>query len=243
MSENYGIGYNNSQSIQLLNGIINSYNGLGNFIATEWDGVVSALQKNWVGEDEQDFEKKLAKRISLLYSNARILAQNAVSTIGELNHEWNVFTSKNTYDGSILAMNNEIDIPTISDPGEIVTAKELSFGNDVTRGLTSKSSASQIKYAIDTYVNSIKTKSTDLLSSVEGSFTGEQKASIQSYVERVNENITKLVIAIKKMYDALDTLAKSNYELSDENISEEFKSATADVDDQLESKLGTSRWE
>ena len=52
-----GIGYNVKQANELMQNIAEAYKNLGIYTKEQWNGIVDVLQREWVGEDEQDFER------------------------------------------------------------------------------------------------------------------------------------------------------------------------------------------
>ena len=90
------IGYNVKRANELMESIAQAYKDLGIYTKEQWDGVLYILQGQWIGEDEQDFEKRLADRICTLYLNASELANNSIETIAGLAQAWHDFQQKNT---------------------------------------------------------------------------------------------------------------------------------------------------
>ena len=106
----FAIGYNVKQANELMDNIAEAYKNLGIYTNEQWKGVVDALQANWVGEDEQDFEQKLAQRICNLYINASKLAEGCVNTIAGLSQAWYDFQSRNILDGESAIGKSKINI-------------------------------------------------------------------------------------------------------------------------------------
>ena len=92
-------GYNVNQIKTLMDNIEECYNKLGTTVQSGWETVSSTLKQNWVGEDEQDFEGKLAERISNMYVNTYNLANNSLITIYDLAKAWYDFQKKNKLEG------------------------------------------------------------------------------------------------------------------------------------------------
>ena len=125
------IGYNVTKAKELMENIAKAYENMGIYTKDQWEGVYRTLQSNWVGEDEQDFEAKLADRICTLYVNAYNLAQSSVDTIVGLVNAWYQFQQKNTLSGDASSGNKgglfgiggnkfSIDAPSIKKEDKIV---------------------------------------------------------------------------------------------------------------------------
>ena len=82
------IGYNVKNAREVANNIKRAYNDLGRYTESEWNNIVRTLQREWIGVDEQDFEKKLAERICTLYVDAHNVANGAINTISNLANAW-----------------------------------------------------------------------------------------------------------------------------------------------------------
>ena len=219
-------GYNKKQAEEVMEKIVKGYQELGSTIENEWPSVVKTLQDEWIGEDEQDYETKLAEKINTLYANAHALVQSACETITGLTTSWHEFQLQNTVDGSVTSSRGEgvAEMPTIPSGDQIVKAKEKTFGANDDRGLKQDSSASTIKTSVETYVNAIKSKSNGLYSEIttEKAFFGEQTSSINQYIVKVGDAIAEITVAIKDLYDALDRLAGTKYVESSSTVSQTF---------------------
>ena len=241
----FAIGYNVKQANELMDKVAEAYKNLGIYTKDQWNAVVSVLQNEWVGEDEQDFEKRLADRICALYVNASELAKNCVNTIGGLAQAWYDFQQKNTLSGEMAEGKGslKIDIPSIKTDDQIVKSKPKSISNNDDRGLREASSKTTIQTAVSDFVTEIKNKTEGLFEEIEANtaFFGDQTTNIKAYINKVGYAIGEVTAAVKDMHTALDTLAASSYTTATSDISQQFTTASTNVENSL-SDLGTSRW-
>lgn len=243
------IGYNINKAEEVVESIAAKYNALGNSIGDDWPSIIDSLHANWVGDDEADFEKKLAERINTLYSNSYTLAKSCVETICGLCNAWIEFQSKNTLDGSTAASTSgwftdkEATAAKIKNLGTIVKADPPTLDGNTDRGLASDSSASSIKSTVESYVNGIKAKASELFSEVDSNsaFFGEQSSSINNYIEKCGNAIAEVSVAIKDLYDALDVLAGTSYTTASSDVSDQINSGASSVEE-VSTNLGESRW-
>ena len=238
------IGYNISQAKQLMEDIAQNYKDLASSISTEWDSVVSTLQTEWIGEDEQNFEGKFAERLCTLYENAHELAKGSCETIADLAESWNKFQASNNLDGS--ASNSSgitIDIPDLSFTNPIVEQNEITFDEAIDRGLRSSGSAGVIQQTVTDYVNNIKEAANNMFGEIKSNnaFFGEQTASIDSFIVAVGEAIGEVLVAVKDLFTALETLAQSNYTESVSSVTETMGENTTTVQNSVDN-LGESKW-
>lgn len=241
----FAIGYNVKQANELMDKVADAYKNLGIYTKDQWNAVTDVLQREWVGEDEQDFEKRLAERICTLYVNACELATSCVNTIGGLAQAWYEFQQKNTLSGEVAEGKGRfnVDIPKIKMDDQIIKAKPKSISNNDDRGLREASSKTTIQTAVSDFVGEIKKKTEGLFGEIEANnaFFGDQTAGIKSYIDKVGYAIGEVTAAVKDMYTALDTLASSSYTTATSDISQQFTTASTNVENSL-NDLGTSRW-
>lgn len=241
------VGYNIAKSKEVMEQIVNQYCDLIANMDDEFQGISATLQREWIGEDEQSFEQELAKRFDILQFEAYNLASNCVHTIGGLAQAWFNFQKMNVLEGGsyVGEATSGIEIPEIPEPMEgFFTANIITFDASTDRGLASVSSATTIKDAISTAVNTVRKKINNICENVNvsGAFFGDQVSSINTYVEKVGIALGEVMTAIKDMYDQIDKLAGSQYNTTIQNqINEQFTQASSDLDSSLDS-IGSSRW-
>ena len=248
------IGYNVNKANELMENIARAYENMGIYTKDQWESVYKTLQTNWVGEDEQDFETKLAERICNLYVNAYNLAQSSIDTIDGLVTAWHQFQQKNTLSGEAAAGNKGglfgigsnkfgTDKPSIKKEDKIVEPHLVQLDNNTNRGLKDASSKSTIQTAIDTFVGQIKAQTATLFDEIQTNqaFFGEQTSTIKTYLAKVGDAIAEVTIAIKDMYSALDQLVGTSYASAQSDIQSQFDQAGGNVEQSL-NDLGSSRW-
>ena len=248
------IGYNVNKAKELMENIARAYENMGIYTRQQWEGVYRTLQTNWVGEDEQDFEAKLAERICNLYVNAYNLAQSSIDTIDGLVTAWYQFQQKNTLTGEVSTGNSGgflgfggnkfgIDKPSIRKEEEIVKVHLVTLDNNTNRGLTDTSSRTNITTAIDTFVSQIKAQTATLFDEIQTNqaFFGEQTNTIKSYITKVGDAIAEVTVAIKDMYNALEQLVGQSYTNAQTDIQSQFDTAASNVEQSL-TDLEGSRW-
>lgn len=248
------IGYNVKQANELMEKIAEAYKNLGIYTPTQWQNVYKTLQSNWIGEDEQDFETKLADRICNLYNNAYNLVQSSLDTIEGLVNAWNEFQQKNTLSGDISSGNSGglfgiggnkfgVDKPSIKKNEKIVEPNLIQLTNDMNRGLQSADSKAKIQDSINTFINEIKKQTANLFEEIQTNqaFFGDQTTTIKNYINKVGDAVGEVTVAVKDMYTALDQLAGSSYSSTVESVNQQFGQASSNIDNSL-NDLGSSRW-
>lgn len=239
-------GYNVTQTKTLMENIEECYNNLGTTVQSGWESLSTTLKTNWVGEDEQDFEAKLAERISNMYVNTYNLANNSLTTIYDLAKAWYDFQAKNKLEGGGATAGDSsfgLEQIQLTQNDKIVEAKIESIADDVDRGLVNDGSSAAVKTALEEYKTSVQTKINEMIDAVtvDSAFFGEQVTSIKNFVNKVGTAMGEVVSAIKDMYDALDTLADSSYTSSSTEVTSQMESASSNIESSL-SDLGSSRW-
>ena len=250
------IGYNVSKANELMQDINTAFKNLEGKIYSNWPTLRTKLQTEWVGEDEQDFETKFAETICNMYVNAGNVAQYAINIIENVTNEWYKFQQGNTLSGDASTGNSggflgiggnkfNLDVPKINPNEKIIQAQLVQLTDSTDRGLTSESSATNIKSSVEEFVNQTKNDTKALFDTIDtgSAFFGSQTSAIKSLIEKAGESISTVTVAVKNLYDALDTLANTNYTTSNDNVSSSISSdAITNMETQVEGAVGTSRW-
>jgi len=93
------IGYNVLKINEVMKDIVASYLEITRYINSSWLDLRTELRTQWVGPDEQDFEKNFIKRLNDLINSSEQLARNSVDIMYELAVAWADFQDKNTISG------------------------------------------------------------------------------------------------------------------------------------------------
>lgn len=239
------IGYNISQAKRLMEDIAKNYKDLQNNITSEWENVLKTLRQEWVGEDEESFAQEFSKRIKELYTNAHKLAKGACETIANLAVAWQKFQANNTLSGETVGNSaaNTIEIPDIPYSDDVAPFEIIQFDEGTSKGLKSAGSAGTIQATVSDYANNIKTAAQNMFSEIQSSnaFFGDQTASIDAFVAAVGQSIGEVVVAVKDLYTALETLANSNYTSSVQSVTETMGENKTSVENSTD-ELGQSKW-
>lgn len=238
-------GYNIARIKELMTNIEQCYNNLGSTIQTGWENMSATLRREWVGEDEQDFETKLGERISSMFVNTYDLANNSLTTIYDLAKAWYDFQNKNTLTGAdaVGSVTFGLEPVTLTKNDKIINVVLTTIGDDVDRGLVNGNSAEVIKQALVDYKASIQSKINEMIESVtvDTAFFGSQSYNIKWFVEQVGTAMGEVLSAIKDMHDALDVLANSSYTKASESVGGNIYNAGHTLNSSL-NDLGESRW-
>ena len=244
MSE-MNIGYNIQKGEELRDKICYAYEALGLYAEEQWEPVKNTLRNNWVGEDEQDYEKKLIEKICKLYVDSYNIVNSATTTIKNLTNAWFEMQRNNTLDGSATSLSSGINLDdvTISPNDQIIRFNQLTFNDNTNRGLVNSDSPAQIKSALETFVNGIKSKTDSLFEeiTVNEAFFGLQTNAIKGYIDECGKAIAEVTIAVKDIYDAVDVLLSRNYVNATSDVSTEMNSGKSDVASSTDA-LGSSKW-
>lgn len=241
------IGYNVKHAQDLVDDIAESYNKIKTYTKEGWHDLSETMRKEWVGEDEQDFEQEFINKICTIYEETAELVKSAVGTIGNLANNWINFQKTNTIfkgkGNGVSSSSGTVEIPTIAVDNPIVSYKSFTIGESEDRGLKTAGSAAEIQAKVSEYVGTIKSKVNGLFDqlNVDSAFFGSQVSSIKAYITQTNTSIQELSTAVKDMYNHVNTLANTSYSSSLEEVNEEFNTATSEMAAATES-LGESKW-
>ena len=134
--------------------------------------------------------------------------------------------------------------PTITENETLITFTTKTFAATDDRGLKDASSATTIKGQIDTFRSTVTSKMNALAEmDVASAFFGDQTQKIKTYLENLNKSMVNVALAIKDLYDCLDTMASSHYTTSQMTAASEFVSSEQTKVDQQVANVDTSaRW-
>ena len=241
------IGYNLREAQKVLDKIYQDYNSLDKTIVSSWEQLKRLLRREWIGYDEEDYEKKFAKRLIDLSSTTSEMANSSMETIYNLAKAWHDFQSHNTLDGSEINVEPFKLEYTKTSPREegSISSGGLQIDESTTKGLKNgQGSASVVHDAVNTFIKTIVQKANALSSSIktERAFSGEQASAINAYLKKCSETTAALATSVDDLDQALDNLLSGNYGASVESVNQEFTSATSSLNDTLNNTDG-SRWD
>lgn len=230
-------GYNREEINELMEEVAKTYNQLGEYMSEGWPRVSSAMQANWKGVDEQDYEAKLAKRMNTLYTNTTQLIQASLETIKALGESWRDFQNKNRLQGGdgdsqVADATFEFTIPSIQtyDMASIVKLNENSFSGE-NLGLRDGGGAN-IRNAVDEYTTSIENNIKSIYGRIDSNkaFLGSQGQNVNDFIVAVGDGVKSLATDVADMYQALDTLTDTGYTTADTDASTSINNARNQVD-------------
>ena len=252
-----GIGYNLYRAYNTMEEIAAKYNALGNYVSEEWPIIRNVLRNNWVGPDEQGYEQSLVNKISACYRNASVLAQNAVSVIRDYALRWvesqrtNVLSTGSTvvenYMGALTstsAYGRVKDGVIIKPIDPVVKFDQITkYDEEANFGLMSESSSIDIQTSIENYIIQIQAKTAEVFKDTSAAlaFFGVQQQSVDSFIETVSTTVGIMATAIKDLHEALNQVAKANYQSMQTTGIEALAKSSASIEQSVE-ELGSSRW-
>lgn len=239
------IGYNLSKIQDAMDDIKENYDKIGRNITKDWADVVGIMQSNWVGEDEQNYEATLAKKINSLYEFAAVLANAGMETLYNAGKQWYDGQKNNLLENSEVVANSvfNLQINKAVFPGNIIERKVKEIGVNEDRGLVNDSSKENIKGELEKFKEAIKSQVKGLidLSTIDKAFFGTQVSSIKSFVEKVNESMGEVLSAFNDLYQALEGLAGTSYDTLSGFAEEEMTTSSSSIDSAVDSTGG--RWQ
>lgn len=241
------VGYNLQEAKNVISKVRDNYIQLDKSIVSGWEALKRKLRSEWIGYDEEDFEKKFAQRLIELSVAASEMTNNSMQTIYNLAKAWHDFQAQNTLDGGKLeieSFNLEFE-PTSPRNSESIPAGGLTLSDGTTRGLKNgTASAGTLQEAVSSFVNNIRQKAENLANSIstERAFSGEQSTAIKNYLKKCGEVSAAIATSVDDLNTAIDTLLRGNYAASMEKVSEEFESATSSLNSTL-NDISSGRWE
>lgn len=251
---NSNIAVNVSNGKKILSELKRSYNMFGSKIKSEWNVVVRTLQQEWVGVDEQDYEKELAKKLGGLYADSHDMIEMAMKNIVAAVNYWLDCQSKNTISGNVSsaseAFSTRLSYDVYALPAkttELVSYKARRFSERDNLGLANgTSSANNITTTLSQFVANIKKSINDMIESVNqnNAFYGEgTDNAIKKYITNIGNSVGIISTSIKDLGNALDVLAKQTYTKIAGNIVSEYDKEAGSVESLVSEQLAGTKWD
>lgn len=193
-----GIGYNQSQVVEVVENMKGALNSLKTAMQDNWPTMVSTFRTNWVGEDEAGFEKTFSDEIKKMYQNCDLVSITAIRFIVDAANNWAEWQSNvSTQFGGATVTQLEVEIP--QEDTLDITVEEQTFGQDVDRGLTDAGAEQNLIAAIDDYVNNVKTSFDNVYGEIQTSaaFIGsEQAGAMDEFVHGLSESMKQVLTMV-----------------------------------------------
>lgn len=216
------LGYNVSRINTLLKDIGENCKEIKNLMQSGWGDVQNTLQTEWVGADEQAYEKKLAERIIELWQSIQQNCNIFMTNLQDAGDSWLQFQAKNVIEGdSAVAVEGKVEFEPVEAGDPDVAVKPADLGDDRDKGLQNgKESAGKITEGIGKYVTDVYNKTKDLFDNMDAStaFIGEeQSAQVKKYISEMGEAFAKVTTCYTDLNTSMETLV-ANYELQSKNV-------------------------
>ena len=241
------IGYNIQKANEAMTNINDAYVSVCKKVVSQWEELKAILRKEWVGADEQDFEKQLLERIKNMLSSSRTLTSNTVDVLYELAVAWANFQDKNTISGNSVGVAQSLisglDKPAVSSPPEI-TFTALTFNATTNMGLSNKNSDNTISSALSSFVKSVKSESSNLFESIDMSaafYGSDQIKKLNKLRDTVGESVGVIATSLNDFEKAMKQLTEKSYKSSDDAVGDTLNEARDTVKKSL-NDLGETRW-
>jgi hypothetical protein len=241
------IGFNIDRANEAMEGVNGAYSEVTNEISARWDEFVNALRNEWVGPDEQDFEKKLKARLESLERAMKSLASDTVNIFDELAQSWAKFQDSNTISGDSTGAAAELirhlRKPTITNPAVLNFAARM-FDSSTNFGLTNANAADSLRGSLESFVASVRSRTESLFSQIDtnAAFYGEnQAAKLQMLKDKVGAAVATVATSIKDLDDAMAVLV-GGYNTADSTIAEAVETASGNVESSVETATEGTRW-
>ena len=222
-------GYNIQEIENLANAVKASYSSLGKIMAEPWPTLQNTMQAEWVGPDEQSYEKKLSDDIVLLYNVCSESITTLMRNIIAMGEAWKEFQKRNVIDGApTYNAVGQLEAGMTLTPYDIVkdgrvTVKAPQYNRETNYGLTNgQGSYNVINNALEAYISGVKAGVDTLYRSLDSSkafLGGGQAAAVNEYMVRIGQAVANLSTSHNQIKEALATLLANYNTQAQENIS------------------------
>ena len=178
--DNSKIGFDENGAQRLVYDIQDQFISSETYIREEWPKLESCIRDNWKGPDAKSYEMNFLNKLNNLRSNSINLVRQTLEAISSTYDSWVDFQNNNAkINGEALYQHNvpNLDIDKIKRYGDFEPiTSSIDDYNGTFYGLVSGASGSNIKTAVNDFVNNVKTGVNDLTYKIETSsaFYGKQ---------------------------------------------------------------------
>lgn len=217
------LGYNVSKINQLMKDITNNCKQVRSSMASGWPDVQTTLQTEWIGADEQAYEKQLSARVIELWQCIQKNCNTFLSNIQQAGNSWVQFQASNTLEGSGIAGGSEgrVYYEPLDAADPEVAYKKVSITEDMNRGLQNgMKSAENITNAIKKYIKDVYNNTKDIFDKLDAStsFIGEeQSAQVKHYIEEMGLAFARVTTCYNDLNTAMVTLIQ-NYKKQSQSV-------------------------
>lgn len=241
---NVETGYNEEKINELIDNLKKSYSDVGETITGAWPSVSSVLRENWIGEDEQSYEKAFVKRVDELYLSAAQVVNSVLTQFKSLGDSWYAFQQQNILSGAETVNSSPVDIKSesVEENAEIIKYEEFTIAAGADRGIVAGSDGT-IKTSVSSFVDAVKSGTEGIIDGIDAStaFIGAQQSSaIDTYLDGLKNALAAILTAYQDINDAVTALAGSSYTESDSTVAETMGQST--IEEDVNSQLGEMKW-
>ena len=261
MSNGSGIGYNANSGDTLQKDFLAKCTQIGQDVGDAWKTFKGVLHAEWIGPDEQNFEASMGHKLDTLYAGVKARFNQSRQQIEDAINSWINFENNNTViDQSSQAA--VVDTPKLENVSygisqsdmnpeieKIYIKDDVDFASSSFKGLADEgSSANNLRTGMTNFVEAINSIVNRNVASLSGSVDSlpvlegtNQKEAIIDLLDKTKEDVSTIFRAQADLEDALIKLTGKRYSDVATSVSDEMKSTTKSIGDQV----GTisNRWD
>lgn len=228
------LGYNVAKINQLMKDVTDSCIKVRTYMSDGWPSVQTTLQKEWVGGDEQSYEKQFVARIIELWQTIQQNCNKFLGNIQQAGQSWTQFQASNTIEGAgpANAGAGRVNFEPLDAADPDVAFKKVDITEDMDRGLQNGvKSAGSITTAIKEYIKGVYNNTKGIFEQLDAStsFIGEeQSAQVKSYIEEMGLAFARVTTSYNDLNVAMETLIRNYTQQSRDVV--EATSGTPNID-------------
>ncbi len=239
-SQSGWIGFNDEKVQALINQIGKNYEELADTIIDAWKPMVNTLDLYWIGPNQKNFLKTLAKMVSTNYKNLETVVRGLEEQIMADYESYVDYVNEQKFSINDVEIDNksqisvEVEIQTINSVNleTMLTVSEEYSGDKIGLNVNEKD---KITAAIQTYYDAITDKLNELFSNVtaEGAFFGNSvPESMNEYIISGKNYMNSVLTYIESIINVIDSCQEGSTTFEEtikgiiDNATEEIKGMT-----------------
>lgn len=236
-----GIGFNNEKINEVSNQLSESLKAIQKAMQDNWPTMINVFRNNWVGNDEQAFERNFASKLQIVYQNSGAIIASAQDFILETGLAWDCFQGNIASQFETNESSSSFPLPNLD---VVNKATELELPDmglvvpdmSVNRGLTSSGAEQNLIGAIDEYMLNIKNAYDALIQQIDASaaFIGQEQApAMNKFIQGLIDNMTGVFSAVNEFKDVTIPQLVEAYRAQESTIAQDIGSASSTIGDSV----------
>jgi hypothetical protein len=236
-----GIGDNQAKIEELSGKVVAFYNSIESATRTELETYCNDIYSDWMGEDEEAFEDRVAKTLTQFLANCVQIINSTTTFICESGNkwvEWHNTTAASISEG-FGGGTGTLEAEQISEPEQLTGKHKGGSYDSENRGLQSDSAAGNLTSKTETMLTNIKAAIDPSDITAEAAFIGDvQSAAMNEMIAHIEEVYATMADTINKDLASDIETVSAGYTSQEGAVGDSAKEAQTAMDEAVSTTEG-----